>query len=155
MEKLEENGLIALVAEVLELDTDEVEFDASLIEDLGADSLDIVDISFSLGKKFGIKLPSKTVLMLAEETLQDAVALTEKGRLTEMGALFLQQGPNEYSDSVAKAGASITQVLASTTTRNWYNLCQYIANHPSRNGDLAVASYIEAFAEKHELAAIA
>ena len=49
-------GVAACVAESLALDADEVTLKALLIPELGADSLDFIDILFLLEKRFQIKL---------------------------------------------------------------------------------------------------
>ena len=48
------------VAEVLALQPEEVRADASLVDDLGADSLDLVDLMFTLEKEFGITSRDRT-----------------------------------------------------------------------------------------------
>ncbi len=44
------------VSKSLEIDEEEVSLDSRLINDLGADSLDFLDIVFSLEESFGLKL---------------------------------------------------------------------------------------------------
>ena len=46
-----------ILAEQLELDADEITMDSNLVEDLGIDSLDFLDIVFAIDKAFGIKVP--------------------------------------------------------------------------------------------------
>lgn len=46
----------ALVADSLALKVDEVKSESRLTDDLGADSLDFIDIIFLIEKKFGIKV---------------------------------------------------------------------------------------------------
>ncbi len=46
----------ACVAAALMLDADEVEVDSNLIDGLGADSLDFLDIVFRLEREFGIQI---------------------------------------------------------------------------------------------------
>ena len=50
-----------ILAEQLELDADEITMDSSLVEDLGIDSLDFVDIVMSLEDEFGIEVPDDQV----------------------------------------------------------------------------------------------
>ncbi|MEE8382455.1 MAG: acyl carrier protein, partial [Thermodesulfobacteriota bacterium] len=45
------------VVEALGVDEEEVTPDAALFDDLGAESLDLLDIVFRLEKEFGIKIP--------------------------------------------------------------------------------------------------
>ena len=49
------------LADSLALRPDEIKMESRLIEDLGADSLDFVDIIFSLERQFSIKLKSAEV----------------------------------------------------------------------------------------------
>lgn len=46
-----------ILAEQLELDADEITMDSSLVEDLGIDSLDFVDIVMSLEDEFSNRIP--------------------------------------------------------------------------------------------------
>ena len=117
---------LEITAEVLEMDFDEVNLDSKIVADLGADSLDIVDLSFSLGKKFDIKMPKKTVIMHAEELLGGMSGLVHDGLLTGLGAELLRVSPNAYTEEEAYAGQSLINVFADTTVRHWVNLCQAI-----------------------------
>ena len=155
MKNINKGAVQEIIAQILELEKDEVDLDAALIDDLGAESLDLVDITFTLGKRLGIRLPTKTTLIMAEDILHETAKLTERGRLTRIGALFLQDGPNKYPAIIAKEGAAVDHIMSCTTVENWFNLCQFIANHPSRSGDTAIAEYIHEFSKKYELTAAA
>jgi len=48
-----------IVAEQLERDVNEVTKTASLIEDLGADSLDVVELVMKMEEEFGIEIPDE------------------------------------------------------------------------------------------------
>ena len=65
-----------LVAERLGVDDDEVTEDAKFIDDLGADSLDIVELIMDLESEFDLEIPDES----AEEitTVGDAVEYIEK-----------------------------------------------------------------------------
>ncbi|MFH1468901.1 MAG: acyl carrier protein [Pseudomonadota bacterium] len=60
-----------LIAENLGVNVEEVRPDASFIDDLGADSLDIVELVMAIEKEFDIEIPDEE----AEEisTVQDAI----------------------------------------------------------------------------------
>ncbi|MDW6091678.1 phosphopantetheine-binding protein [Vibrio rhizosphaerae] len=139
------------IAEVLELEREEVEMESSLIDDLGADSLDLVDISFSLGKRFGLKLPTKTTLVVAQEMVPNEGVFVDKGKLTELGAQLLQGSPNQYSEQDIQPNMSIDVLLSQTLVRHWYELCAHINGHPSLDGDTAIQEYLVDFLEKNEL----
>ena len=48
-----------IVAEQLERDVNEVTNEASFIDDLGADSLDIVELVMKMEQEFGIEIPDE------------------------------------------------------------------------------------------------
>ena len=47
------------IAEQLGIDTDDITMESSFIEDLGADSLDIVELIMALEEEFGIEIPDE------------------------------------------------------------------------------------------------
>lgn len=48
-----------VIASQLEVEEEKVTPDASIIDDLGADSLDIVEVVMSLEEEFGIEIPDE------------------------------------------------------------------------------------------------
>jgi acyl carrier protein len=50
-----------IIVEQLDVDGDKVTSGASLIDDLGADSLDVVDLVMSLEEEFDIEIPDEAV----------------------------------------------------------------------------------------------
>lgn len=54
-----------LLADRLVVKLEIIALDSRLIDDLGADSLDFIDIVFNLEKKFGIKIPEDEFDFLA------------------------------------------------------------------------------------------
>lgn len=69
-----------VLADALGVDEDEVTPTASLREDLGAESIDFLDISFRLEKAFGIKIPRGE---LFPENLDPA--FVQDNKLTDAG----------------------------------------------------------------------
>lgn len=49
--------VVAIVAEALDVTPERVRLDSSLIDDLGAESIDFLDILFRVETAFGIKIP--------------------------------------------------------------------------------------------------
>jgi acyl carrier protein len=60
-----------IVAESLGVDTDEVTEKSYFIEDLGADSLDIVELVMAIEKEFDVEIPDEDADKIA--TVQDAI----------------------------------------------------------------------------------
>lgn len=60
-----------LIAESLGVNPAEVNPDASFIDDLGADSLDIVELVMAIEKEFGIEIPDEDAEKIS--TVKDAI----------------------------------------------------------------------------------
>src|SRR4030067_2185399 len=78
-----------VLVDALGVDDDEVTVTATLMGDLGAESIDFLDIVFRLEKAFGIKIP-RDELFPAETLIPDA-ELIHNGKLTEKGLAELRQ----------------------------------------------------------------
>jgi len=66
-----------IVVDKLQVDEKQVTAEASFIEDLGADSLDTVELVMDLEEHFGIEIPDEDAEKL--KTIKDAVAyITQK-----------------------------------------------------------------------------
>ena len=50
-----------ILADQLDLEEDSITMDSSFIEDLGADSLDLVDLVMSLEDEFGLEVPDDQI----------------------------------------------------------------------------------------------
>jgi acyl carrier protein len=72
-----------VLVDALGLDDDEVTAEATLMGDLGAESIDFLDIVFRLEKAFSIKVPREE-LFPAESVLNNA-EFVSGGKLTEKG----------------------------------------------------------------------
>ena len=70
------------LVEALSVDDDEVTEGASLTRDLGAESIDFLDIVFRLEKSFGIKIPRGD---LFPENLLSNPEFVQDGKLTKAG----------------------------------------------------------------------
>ncbi len=64
-----------VIAEALGVSIDEVTPSASFIDDLGADSLDIVELVMMIEKEFGIEIPDEDAEKIS--TVQDAIDYIE------------------------------------------------------------------------------
>lgn len=65
----------AVIVEQLNVEEDDVTEDASFIDDLGADSLDIVELVMALEEEFGISIPDEEAENI--KTVGDAIAFIE------------------------------------------------------------------------------
>jgi acyl carrier protein len=62
----------AVIVEQLNVEEDDVVEDAAFVDDLGADSLDIVELVMALEEEFGISIPDEDAENI--KTVGDAVA---------------------------------------------------------------------------------
>lgn len=51
----------AILAEQLDVELDTIKMETSLVDDLGADSLDVVDLVMSLEDEFDVEIPDEDV----------------------------------------------------------------------------------------------
>lgn len=66
-----EDRLKKIIAEQLSVSEDDVVPEASFIEDLNADSLDLVELIMSLEEEFGVKISDEDAAKI--QTVQDAM----------------------------------------------------------------------------------
>lgn len=55
---MELDRLINAIVEVLDLDKDKITADSKFVDDLGADSLDVLEIIMGIEDEFGIEIPT-------------------------------------------------------------------------------------------------
>jgi len=67
-----------VIAEQLNVDESEVHEDSSFVDDLGADSLDLVELVMALEDNFDMKIPDEDVEAI--KTVGDAIAYIESHR---------------------------------------------------------------------------
>jgi acyl carrier protein len=72
-----------VLVDALRVDEEDVRGSATLMGDLGAESIDFLDIVFRLEKAFGIKIPREELFPV--ETLMDNPELVSHGKLTAKG----------------------------------------------------------------------
>jgi acyl carrier protein len=65
-----------VVVEQLSVNADEVKEESKFVEDLGADSLDVVELVMALEEKFDIEIPDEDAEKIA--TVNDAIKFIEK-----------------------------------------------------------------------------
>jgi acyl carrier protein len=78
-----------VLVDALGADDDEVTAQATLMGDLGAESIDFLDIVFRLEKAFGIKVPREE--LFPAEGLLNNPDLVSNGKLTEKGLTELRE----------------------------------------------------------------
>ncbi len=106
-----QSGVIECVTESLAQDPGSVTLHSSLIRDLGADSLDFLDIMFSLESRFGVKLEKEDFNLLSKLKMPREEAIVDDA-LTPIALERLKQWlpslPQEGKIAVSALGSYIT-----------------------------------------------
>ena len=72
---MEFEKLQQIIAEVLNIDPEEITMNTTFVDDLGADSLDVVDLVMSLEEEFDMEIPDEAVANI--KTVGDIVKYIE------------------------------------------------------------------------------
>ena len=89
-----------VLVESLAVDEDEVTPEATLVDDLGAESIDLLEIVFNLEKKFDIKIDRSE--LIPEDILTDPKYVVD-GKLTPAGLeVVAQRLPNANLDELKR-----------------------------------------------------
>jgi acyl carrier protein len=90
--------LAETVADAIDCEVEKVKLDASLIDDLGAESIDFVDIVFRLQRLFKVKIPRGKIVEEARGSLSEA-EFERAGVVSDAGVAqlraFLSEVPSE------------------------------------------------------------
>ena len=95
------NGVKEALVDALAVDDDEVTPDATLVGDLGAESIDILDIIYRLEKNFGIKIDQAE--LIPSDLINSPEFKQDDGKLTPEGVAELRKRlPHANLDAFAK-----------------------------------------------------
>jgi len=78
MEQTIEDGIRAVVCEQLKVSPDKVTPEATFVEDLGADSLDVVELMMAVEEKYEMDIPDEDAEKIT--TVQDVINYIESHR---------------------------------------------------------------------------
>jgi acyl carrier protein len=109
-----------VVAEALARDLSEVKLEASLMGDLGAESLDFLDIVFKLERAFDIQITRGEMERAARGTMSDE-EFAPGGVISETGLARLRELMPEASSRI-QPGLRPAQILSLFSVRTFVNL---------------------------------
>ncbi|HBT77982.1 MAG TPA: acyl carrier protein [Planctomycetaceae bacterium] len=94
-------GVREALVEALAVEEDEVTPEATLVGDLGAESIDLLDIVYRLEKTFSIKIDRGE--LIPEDLTKDGTEFVQDGKLTAAGVAELKKRiPNANLDAFEK-----------------------------------------------------
>jgi acyl carrier protein len=109
------------IGESLRINSASIATESSLVDDLGAESLDFLDINYRVEQIFGIKLARQLVLEHVEEIFGEGAAVDDGGRLTERGAQLLKIRWGDSAAASIRPGMELHQVTTVITVRAMAN----------------------------------
>lgn len=117
----------AIVADVLVLDEEEVALNSRLIADLGAESIDFLDLVFQLEREFNIKIPRGQLEKNARGDLAED-EFEQGGVITERGLQALKAYLSEVDEAHFKANLKVNEIPMLFTVETF---CKLVANATS------------------------
>lgn len=98
-----------LIADAIGCDLEKVKPESSLIDDLGAESIDFVDIIFRLQRQFKVKIPRGKIVEEARGSLSEA-EFENAGIVSEAGVARLKAYLNEVPLSRFKSPLNVVDI---------------------------------------------
>ena len=125
-----------IIADVLVIDKSEIALNSRLIADLGAESIDFLDLVFQLEKEYSIKIPRGQLEKnargdLTEEEFEKGGVLTAKGLVALKS--YLSEVPAEYF----KDNMKVNEIPMLFTVETFCKLVVAAVNAQSMNESLA------------------
>ena len=111
----------ATIADALGCDVEEVKPDASLIEDLDAESIDFLDMVFRLERAFKVKIPRGKIVENARGTLTET-EFEQHGVVTETGLAQLRDYLSEVPSARFKTPTKVKDIPRLFTTETFCKL---------------------------------
>jgi acyl carrier protein len=104
-----ERRVLEVIAKAMDRPVSEIHPSSTLEGDLGAQSLDYLDIAFSLEREFRIQFPRADFLQRASDHFGEE-NLVHNGVVTPLGLKLLATGMPELDPSELKPGLKVTEV---------------------------------------------
>lgn len=131
-----ENKVRESVALALGLEEDEVEMDANIFEDLGAESLDLLDINSRLQKAYQIRFPRDNFINRANEILGKDFLANSDGTLTDQGLEMLKM---RFPELVEVFNGSerplVSRLPKMITPRTWVRMVEELLENKGITAD--------------------
>jgi len=113
-----EQKVVEVVAHALDIEPSGVGLDASMQQDLDAESLDYVDIAFALEREYKVHFPREDVLERAGQHFGED-KFVKDGLVTDLGLQLLRRAMPEVDPDLVKPGLRASQVPGLFTVRTF------------------------------------
>ncbi|MBV9125726.1 MAG: acyl carrier protein [Planctomycetes bacterium] len=125
------NKVSATLVEALNVDEEEIKPTSTLQGDLGAESIDFLDIVFRLEREFGIKIPRGE--LFPESIFQGDPEFVQDGRVTERGLAELRSRMPFADLSTFEKNPEVSAISDLFTVEMITRYIQVKLAEPSRN----------------------
>ncbi len=118
-----------IIAGVMELDKDEIGLDSSLIDGLGMESVDFMDISARIEEEFNIEIAEGELWNFGKIFADEGIM--KEGKVTAKGVKYLQERfPEDFQE--VKPGTSLADIISLIKVK-------FIVNYLCRKASPAIA----------------
>ena len=111
-----------VMIDALGVDEDEVAPEATLLGDLGAESIDLLDILFRLERKLGIKIQASDITVHIQGGIPDEVFCDENHIISAVGLAQLKKAMPQINTDVLAGKLQAEKVLSLFTVGNLVNM---------------------------------
>lgn len=122
------SGVHVAVAEALGLDEEEVTADATLLGDLGAESIDLLDILFRVERQVGVKIEAGDLADYVQGGIPDEEFGDEDGIISAAGLAQLAKVMPQIDPAELAGKLEAEQVMGLFTVGNLVQLVQAVAS---------------------------
>jgi acyl carrier protein len=110
------------VVDALGVDEDEVTPEATLLDELGAESIDLLDILFRLERKLGVKIQAADLAAYVQGGIADDDFGDDNGIITERGLAHLKTVMPQINESELRGSFQAEKVMSLFTVDNLTDL---------------------------------
>jgi len=111
-----------ILADILAIETTEIEPTSRIVEDLGAESIDFLEVTFELERKFNVKIPRGKIVDDVTASL-NGETFEEGGTITPAGIEALKSHMNEVPADLFKSGLKLNDIPSLFTVET---LCKLV-----------------------------
>ncbi len=112
------SGVQTAVAEALGIGEDEVTPDATLLDELGAESIDLLDILFRIERKLGVKIQAADLSAYVQGGIPDEEFGDENEVITPKGMAQLKKVMPQINENELAGKLKADQVMSLFTVQN-------------------------------------
>jgi acyl carrier protein len=112
------NGVQTSVAEALGMDEDEVTPDSTLLGDLGAESIDLLDILFRIERKVGVKIQASDLSEYVQGGIPDSEFSDDNDMISATGLEQLKKVMPQIDTAALAGKLPAEKVLSYFTVEN-------------------------------------